>query len=215
MLATGTFASGKHAGGHAEARIGVVGVAANVTRTVAVDMTDAMRFTPAAIAVVQGETIRFVVKNSGKLKHEFVLGSAQELKDHYEQMKKHPDMEHDDDNMLTVQPGQTGELVWQFTQAGSVGFACLQVGHYDAGMKGAVSVAANMTRGEVRKVDVQAQKITLKHAEIKSLDMPPMTMVFRVQNPALLEQVKAGDKVNFSVIQREGALVVTAMELAK
>lgn len=143
-----SFANGNHADGHdndhgpAKATvIGEAGVAANVSRTVEVDMNDTMRFTPAAIHARQGETIRFVVKNSGQLKHEFVLGTDKDLKAHYEMMTMHPDMAHADDNMLSVAPGQRGELLWKFTQAGTVNFACLQPGHYDAGMKGAVAVS--------------------------------------------------------------------------
>ena len=105
-------------------------------------MTDTMRFNPSSIRVKQGDTIRFVVKNSGQLKHEFVLGTEKELKEHYEVMKKFPEMEHADPNMVTVAPGKTGDVIWRFTKAGRVDFACLQPGHYDAGMKGAVSVAA-------------------------------------------------------------------------
>jgi uncharacterized cupredoxin-like copper-binding protein/Cu/Ag efflux protein CusF len=247
--ATATFAAGNHAGGHdhgpAKAQsIGEAGVAANVTRTVEVDMSDAMRFTPAAIQAKQGETIRFVVKNSGKLSHEFVLGTTKDLKAHYEVMKKNPHMEHADDNMLTVAPGQSAELLWHFTQAGSVDFACLHPGHYDAGMKGAVAVAASglparpamatsgmtqvndvnspapkmdmkgreMSSGEVKKIDKEAQKITLRHGEIKNLDMPGMTMVFKVLEPSLLDKVKAGDKVRFTAENRNGAMVVTAIE---
>ena len=132
-----------HSHGHGDAdAIGVAGQAAKVTRTVAVDMTDAMRFTPASISAKQGETIRFTVKNAGQVKHEFVLGTEKELKEHYELMKKFPEMEHSDPNMVTVAPGKTGEVVWQFTKAGKIDFACLQPGHYDAGMKGAVNVAA-------------------------------------------------------------------------
>lgn len=143
-IGSGTaFAAGNHAGGHGHENdaIGKPGVPAKVTRTVQVDMTDGMRFIPASVNVKQGETVRFVVKNSGKLKHEMVLGTEKELKDHYEVMKKHPEMEHADPNMVTVAPGKTGEIVWQFTKAGKVDFACLQPGHYDAGMKGAVTVA--------------------------------------------------------------------------
>lgn len=216
------FAAGKHAGGHDHgpakaAVIGEAGVAANVSRTIEVDMSDAMRFTPAAIDAKQGETIRFVVKNSGQLKHEFVLGTDKDLKAHYEVMKKHPHMEHADDNMLSVAPGQSAELLWKFTQAGTVNFACLHPGHYDAGMKGAVTVAASpeMSDGEVKKIDKAAQKITLKHGELKNLDMPGMTMVFTVKDPALLDKVKAGDKVKFSAEDQGGALVVTAIELLK
>lgn len=68
--------------------------------------------------------------------------------------------------------------------------------------------------GEVRKVDLSAQKITLRHGEIKNLDMPPMSMVFQVKNPALLDKVKAGDKVKFTAEQIGGALVVTDLQPA-
>jgi len=142
LLAMSAMAAGNHAGGHEAAEmIGKPGVATQVSRTVNVDMTDTMRFNPASIAVKNGETIRFVVKNSGKVKHEMVLGTEKELKEHYEVMKKNPEMEHADDNMVTVAPGKTGEIVWQFTKAGKVDFACLQPGHFDAGMKGVVNVA--------------------------------------------------------------------------
>ena len=72
-----------------------------------------------------------------------------------------------------------------------------------------------MSSGEVRKIDKDAQKITLKHGEIKNMDMPPMTMVFKVLDMKLLDKVKAGDKVNFSAEKRDGAIVVTAIEVAK
>ena len=136
------MAAGEHAGGHESEAIGKPGVAAKARRTVQIDMTDAMRFLPASVSVQHGETVRFVVKNSGKVKHEMVLGTEKELKEHYEVMKKNPEMEHADDNMVTVAPGKSGEIVWQFTKAGKIDFACLQPGHYDAGMKGAVNVAA-------------------------------------------------------------------------
>jgi uncharacterized cupredoxin-like copper-binding protein len=142
------FAAGAHAGGHehSDDAVGVPGDAAKVARTIAVNMTDNMRFTPARIAVRQGETIRFKVTNLGKLRHELVLGTEQALKEHYEVMKKNPEMEHDEPNMVTLAPAKTGEIVWQFTKSGKVDFACLQPGHYDAGMKGQVMVAAKKTR---------------------------------------------------------------------
>lgn len=73
----------------------------------------------------------------------------------------------------------------------------------------------DMTEGEVRKVDTDAKKVTLKHGPITSLDMPAMTMVFQVKDAAMLATVKAGDKVRFSVEQQQGALVITAIEAAK
>ena len=147
VFATLAGASGSHAGGHGSAdAIGKAGDPAKVSRSVTVNMSDAMRFTPATITVTQGETIRFVVRNTGNIPHEMVLGTEKELKEHYEAMKKHPEMEHADDNMLTVQPGKSGEIVWQFTRAGTVSFACLLPGHYEAGMKGAVKVKANKAK---------------------------------------------------------------------
>jgi uncharacterized cupredoxin-like copper-binding protein len=141
LTSLASLAAGNHGGGHGDAlAIGVAGQPSKVNRIITVDMTDAMRFAPASISVKQGETIRFVVQNSGKIKHEMVLGSLKELQEHSELMKKHPDMEHADDNQITVLPGQKGEIIWQFTRAGKVNFACLQPGHYDAGMKGVVKV---------------------------------------------------------------------------
>lgn len=72
--------------------------------------------------------------------------------------------------------------------------------------------AVEMTHGEVKKIDKDSQKITLKHGEIKNLEMPPMTMVFRTQDPTMLDKVHKGDKVRFSVERRDGAMVVTAIE---
>lgn len=111
-----------------------------VTRTMTVDMNDNMRFNPEKITVKKGETIKFVVKNSGKIKHEMVLGSIDKIKEHAAMMKKMPTMEHAEENMVTVDPGKTGEIVWQFTKAGKLDFACLQPGHFEAGMKGKIAV---------------------------------------------------------------------------
>lgn len=111
-----------------------------VTRTVKIDMSDAMRFTPAELAVKQGETVRFEVRNSGKTMHEMVLGTMQELKEHAELMKKHPGMEHDEPYMAHVAPGKTERIVWQFTKPGEFYYGCLIPGHFEAGMIGKVTV---------------------------------------------------------------------------
>jgi Cu/Ag efflux protein CusF len=71
-----------------------------------------------------------------------------------------------------------------------------------------------MSEGEVRKVDKDAKKITIKHGEIKNLAMPPMTMVFQVKDPALLDQLKPGDKVRFEATDSGGALVIVRLERA-
>ena len=138
------FASGSHTGGHGhdgeETAIGKPGVAAKASRTITIEMSDNMRYTPSNIQVKQGETVRFIVKNVGKVKHELSLGTNKELLEHLEQMKKFPDMEHDEPSKVTLQPGTQGDVVWQFTKAGAVNFACLMPGHYEAGMKGAIQV---------------------------------------------------------------------------
>lgn len=125
---------------------GHTGVAAQVVRTIEVDMNDNMRFSPDSIEVNTGDTIRFVVTNSGRIRHEMVFGTDAQLKTHYAAMLKHPDMKHTDANQISLAPGKSGDLIWQFSQAGTVSFACLEPGHYDAGMKGSVSVASAGSR---------------------------------------------------------------------
>lgn len=88
--------------------------------------------------------------------------------------------------------------------------------HHPAATASASATAtADMTDAEVRKVDLDTQKITLKHGEIKNLEMPPMTMVFRVQDPAMLNAVKAGDKVKFSADRVNGVFTVLTLEPVK
>jgi len=70
----------------------------------------------------------------------------------------------------------------------------------------------NLTEGEIRKVDKDAKKITIKHGEIKNLDMPPMTMVFQVKDPSALDRLKAGDKVKFQAEKIGGTYTVTSIE---
>jgi Cu(I)/Ag(I) efflux system protein CusF len=80
---------------------------------------------------------------------------------------------------------------------------------------GATSAFAQLADGEIRKVDKDAKKITIKHGPMPNLDMPPMTMVFQVKDAAMLEQVKPGDKVKFSAEKLGGAYTVTRIEAAK
>ena len=152
------FAAGEHSGGHGAAGhsmgghgmgghtmsgmsgIGKPGDPAKVSRTIEVVMDDAMRFTPAQIDVKAGETIRFFIKNTGKLQHEMVIGTLADLKAHAEEMKNMPGMQHAEPNMITLNGGQRGGLVWTFDQAGTVDFACLIPGHMEAGMVGKVNV---------------------------------------------------------------------------
>jgi uncharacterized cupredoxin-like copper-binding protein len=121
---------------------GIAGDAASVSRSVTLSMDDNMRFSPDKLAVRQGETVRFVVRNQGKLLHELVIGTRQTLDAHAAMMLKSPAMAHDEAHMVHVAPGQTGELIWTFNRPGEFDFACLIAGHYQAGMVGKISVAA-------------------------------------------------------------------------
>lgn len=119
---------------------GIAGDARAVSRTIEITMTDQMRFVPDHIEVRQGETLRLVHRNRGKLMHEFVIGTRKELDEHAELMKRFPGMEHDEPYMAHVAPGKTGEIVWTFNRAGEFDFACLIPGHYEAGMVGRIKV---------------------------------------------------------------------------
>ena len=125
-----------------ETEFGRAGDPKKVTRTIRIQGSDDMRYTPNDIRVKQGETIRFIVKNGGNLPHELVIGTMPELLKHYELMKKFPGMEHDEPHIAHPKPGATGEIVWQFTKAGDFHFACLVPGHLEAGMKGKITVLA-------------------------------------------------------------------------
>ncbi len=121
---------------------GIGGDAKAVTRTIEITMLDTMRFIPNEITVKQGEIVRLTVKNVGKVMHELVIGTKQELDTHAEMMKKHPGMEHDEPYMAHVSPGKTADIIWNFNRAGQFDFACLLPGHYDAGMVGKITVRA-------------------------------------------------------------------------
>ena len=121
---------------------GIAGNAKAGMRSITITMTDTMRFTPDRIDVRQGETVKIVLKNSGKMLHEFVLGTKKELDEHAALMLKFPTMEHDEPYMAHVPVGKTGQIIWTFNRAGDFDFACLIAGHYQAGMVGKVKVAA-------------------------------------------------------------------------
>lgn len=130
---------GHHAHAH-ESQAGAPGDPAQVTRVIEIVMYDTMRFEPDRVQVQPGETVRFRVLNAGRLRHEFVLGSEGEIREHARQMREHPDMAHHDANALSLGPGEQGELIWRFGGPGSVVYACLIPGHLEAGMEGRVHV---------------------------------------------------------------------------
>ncbi|TFH07817.1 MAG: hypothetical protein E4H07_08605 [Nitrosomonadales bacterium] len=123
------------------AEVGKLGEPNNVSRVIAVEMTF-NRFNPSEINVKRGETIKFILKNISKKKHEFMIDTMDNLKKHAEMMRKYPDMEHTESNMVTVASGKTGELIWQFTEVGTIDFACPMHGH-SKGMRGKIIVTDN------------------------------------------------------------------------
>ena len=100
----------------------------------------AMTYSPDSVDVKQGEQIKFIVKNTGALTHEFFLDSEQHNAHHKLEMQKNPEMEHDDPNAQSIEPGKQVEILWKFSKAGTFEFACLIPGHYEAGMHGKVVV---------------------------------------------------------------------------
>jgi uncharacterized cupredoxin-like copper-binding protein len=128
------------------ASVGSPGDPGNVSRTIEITMVD-NRYEPSEIKVKQGETVKFMLKNTGKKKHEMMIATPEEIDKHGKMMKKFPDMEHPDEpNIVTVDPGKTKELIWHFAEAGKVEFACPLPGHFKGmnfpGMKGTIEVEA-------------------------------------------------------------------------
>ena len=123
---------------------GKPGVATGVKRTIEISMGDNMRFTPDNIQIRQGETIRFTLKNTGATQHEMVLGTADDVREHAEMMKKMPNMQHTDANIVRVEPGKSGDIIWNFDLEGEFQFACLMPGHREAGMTGSITVTPSM-----------------------------------------------------------------------
>lgn len=153
--ATAAWAHGTEDHGKAPAQVkkeqkewGIAGDVKAVKRTIPVSMLDTMKFSPDRIEVRQGDTIKFVVRNTGQVMHEFVIGTRKENDEHAALMLKFPNMEHDEPYMAHVGPGKTGEIIWTFNKPGEFDFACLIAGHYQAGMTGKITVTRAVTPDE-------------------------------------------------------------------
>ena len=138
LIPAGAVAQDYSDNGEGAAVVGKLGDPGKVSRTIEITMVD-NRFKPAEIKVKQGETVKFVLMNAGEKKHDMMIGSMAELDKHAKMMKQYPDMEHVDPNLISVDPGKSGELVWQFTEVGTVDFACPRPGHFK-GMRGKINV---------------------------------------------------------------------------
>jgi uncharacterized cupredoxin-like copper-binding protein len=133
-----------HSHSHSEFSAGQPGDPKKPARIVMVVMRETedgkMVYIPNKVEVKRGEQIRFIITNAGEIPHEFTLASVDDNLKHAEEMKKNPEMEHDDPNSKTIQPKKKAEIVWRFSKAGTFEFACLIPGHREAGMIGTVGV---------------------------------------------------------------------------
>ena len=129
-----------HEHSHEMSAAGQSGNWERISRTIKINALDTMRFNKKIIQVKPGDTIRFVVTNTGKIDHEFAIGTREEQVEHAKMMASMPDMKHVEGNVLTLKPGETRELIWRFGKAGAVEIACHLPGHYEAGMKAIVKV---------------------------------------------------------------------------
>ena len=132
VASTAAFAHGGHGGGHADtvARsaagtpFGRSGDVQQISRTVAVNMSDSACQTPGALALRAGETIRFLITNSGRETHELVIGTMSGVKEHAETVEQDADVDHDEPYMAHVEPQATQSIVWQFTRVGTFHYGC-------------------------------------------------------------------------------------------
>lgn len=126
--------------GHADDAFGRPGDPGAVSRTIEIEARD-IAFDVTRLSIQPGTTVRFVIRNTGQIPHEFVLGSASEQAEHAKEMKNmQPGMAHADPNAVIVKPGRTAEIVWQLSdQPLQIEYTCHAPGHYEAGMRGAIS----------------------------------------------------------------------------
>ena len=109
------------------------------TKNLVIEASDSMRFVPSHLEIREGDQVRIILVNTGRVRHELVIGDEASLGRHAEAMK-HADGHHQDTEGISVEPGQVGMIVWPAKSAKPIGFACFEPGHFEAGMRGTVSV---------------------------------------------------------------------------
>ena len=136
LFSTNSYSSADYS--NSEVDIGKPGDSAKVSRIIKLTQVDNM-FLPAEITVSEGETVRFVIKNGGNNKHEMLMGSMADLKKIANMRRKFPEKDHSETHLIQLEPGQQKELIWQFTHAGTIDFACPLPGHFKK-MRGIITV---------------------------------------------------------------------------
>jgi len=138
---------------HEGSPVGEPGLASEVTRTINLTASDAMRFSFAGAPDLKaGEVIKFIIKNKGQISHEFAIGDAKEQAEHQKMMRDMPNMVHQDGNTVTIKPGETKELIWKFKGGAEVVFACNIPGHFEAGMHVQAKVAQNADVAAIKTI---------------------------------------------------------------
>jgi uncharacterized cupredoxin-like copper-binding protein len=149
LFAIGVMLVSGQMGGHGPGRhgaggsgsVGAQSEADHAARTLQVTALDTMTFEPSSIPVAARETVTFVVTNRGQAVHEFTIGDAAMQQEHAGMMEHAPDgMAHETPNSIRLQPGETKQLTWQFGSTGTLEYACHEPGHYQAGMRGMITI---------------------------------------------------------------------------
>lgn len=135
--------TGHHGEGmsHGTSMVGKPGIEDKVTKVIKVEANDQMRFIHKPFDIKAGETIKFIVTNTGKIMHEFAVGTKAEHKAHGKMMLANPNMHHGaSSGVISIEPGQTETLIWEFSKAMPAQLACNVPGHYQAGMHSDIKI---------------------------------------------------------------------------
>jgi uncharacterized cupredoxin-like copper-binding protein len=161
ITASTTFAGGTHGDGHSDRNeeahsnnhaspIGDPAIYSPENRQVRVALNDMMRFyfTPPLDTLKDGEAVTFVIRNEGKIDHEFSIGTANEQQSHMDMMKKSPDMVHHDNTTVSLSPGALSEMNWRFSGDEEVVFSCNVPGHFEAGMHHKATIVSEVASAQ-------------------------------------------------------------------
>jgi uncharacterized cupredoxin-like copper-binding protein len=161
IMASTSFASGTHGDGHSDSDtdthgnthaspIGDPAKYSPENRQVEVALDDSMRFyfTPSLDTLKEGEAVTFIIRNEGKIDHEFSIGTAEEQISHMEMMKKMPDMVHHDNTTVSLSSGAEAELNWRFAGKEEVVFSCNIPGHFEAGMHHKAMIVSELAKAQ-------------------------------------------------------------------
>lgn len=138
LFSTNSYSNTNQSGAEVKTDVGGPGDPDKVSRIIKLTQVDNM-FLPSELTVSEGETIRFVIKNGGNNKHEMLIGSMAELKKIANMRRMFPEKDHSEAHLVQLEPGEQKEFIWQFTNSGTINFACPLPGHFKK-MRGTITV---------------------------------------------------------------------------